>query len=623
MTAPHTLGTAGHVDHGKTSLVRALTGVDTDRLEEERRRGISIVLGYAELDLGDDLTLSVIDVPGHERFVRTMIGGATGIDLALVCVAADDGVMPQTIEHLAILDLLGVDRGVIALTKVDLVDAEALELARLDVAEALAGHPLAEAPVVPVSVQTGAGLDDLRAALRAATTDIPARPATGRARLPIDRVFTLHGIGTVLTGTLWSGHLAVDDEVRITPSGRRARVRSLEMHGRAVEETTAGGRIAVALSGVDRDEIAVGDTLWTQDPAAPSYRLDVTAETIPGAGSLRRGERVEIVHGTSVRTARAVVLDGERIEDGSRGLVQIRLDRPLVALRGDRLILRRLAPPGTIAGATVLDPQPRRHGDDAASLERLRLLEEGDDATVVLTALRGGPLRTGDLATAGLLDAEAAQGALDRLGDTEAVELPGGWWIRMEDLAAARERVTATLAERARTNPMDPVVPTDALLPAAPSRNALLTHLEADGALVVTGAGARAPDAVAAVDLTLADHALASVLADSFATHRQADLVAAIPLPADDAWTLLGALEEHGRIVRLPQGLLVSAEAYAEAVTIVRAICERFERVTLAQVRDATSSSRKVSQALLERMDADSITRRAGDERIVRRSARS
>ncbi len=623
MSTPHTLGTAGHVDHGKTALVRALTGVDTDRLEEERRRGISIVLGYAELDLGDGDALSVVDVPGHERFVRTMIGGATGIDLALVCVAADDGVMPQTVEHLAILELLGVERGVVALTKADLVDAEALELARLDVAEALTGHPLAEAPVIPVSARTGAGLDDLRAALRAAATDLPARPSQGRARLPIDRVFTLHGIGTVVTGTLWSGRLNVDDEVRIAPTDRGARIRSLEMHGRAVDEAAAGGRVAVALSGVDRDEVRVGETLWTQAPATASYRLDVLAEVIAGTDGLRRGERVEIVHGTSIRTARAVVLDGDALPADSRGFVQIRLEEPLAALRSDRLIIRRLAPPGTIAGATVIDPRPRRHGGTAADVERLRLLSEGDDDSVALAALGGGPRRHADLVDDGLLDTDAARRALERLAeDGRAIALVDDWWMATTDFAVLRERVTSIVGERARTHRMDPVVPVDDLLPVTRARPALLSRLETDGVLIPEGAGARAPGATASVDLGQADRALEPVEAAPFATHRQSDVVAALPLPEGDAWTLIGALEEHGRIVRLPQGLLVSAEAYAEAVRIVREVCAQFERITLAQLRDTTDSSRKVSQALLERMDADGITRRVGDERILRRGAR-
>ncbi|MDP4667123.1 MAG: selenocysteine-specific translation elongation factor, partial [Gaiellales bacterium] len=263
MTRHLTLGTAGHVDHGKTTLVRALTGVDTDRLEEERRRGISIVLGYAELALNDDLRLSVVDVPGHERFVRTMVGGATGIDLAMICVAADDGVMPQTVEHLAILSLLGVEHAVVALTKADLVDDARRSTAEAGIRAALAGTPFPDAAIIPVSAPTGSGLDALVATIAAAAAQTPSRDDAGRVRLPVDRTFALHGIGTVVTGTLWSGTLAVGETVTIEPSGRQARVRSLQIHGADAERAGAGSRVAVALVGVERDEVPPGSVLWT------------------------------------------------------------------------------------------------------------------------------------------------------------------------------------------------------------------------------------------------------------------------------------------------------------------------------------------------------------------------
>ncbi|MGA0123137.1 MAG: selenocysteine-specific translation elongation factor, partial [Gaiellales bacterium] len=344
MTPRLTLGTAGHVDHGKTRLVGALTGTDTDRLEEERRRGISIVLGYAELALPGGERLSVVDVPGHERFVRTMVGGATGIDLALLCVAADDGVMPQTAEHLAILDLLGVRHAVVALTKADLADAAQLDAVAGEVRAALAGSPFPAAEIVPVSAAAGTGLDALVAAIAALAAQTAPRPATGRVRLPVDRSFALRGIGTVATGTLWSGTLAAGDQVRVEPGGATARVRSLEVHGGAVERAAAGSRVAAALVGVERDQAPPGSVLWTGPPARPGYRLDDQLRALPGAGGLAHGEQVEVLHGTAAARARAIVLAADALAEGTSGLVQLRLAAPLAALRGDRDVVRPLAP---------------------------------------------------------------------------------------------------------------------------------------------------------------------------------------------------------------------------------------------------------------------------------------
>lgn len=612
MTRHLTLGTAGHVDHGKTTLVRALTGVDTDRLEEERRRGISIVLGYAELALDDDLRLSVVDVPGHERFVRTMVGGATGIDLALICVAADDGVMPQTVEHLAILSLLGVEHAVVALTKADLVDDARRATAADEVRAALAGTPFPAAAIVPVSVSTGSGLDALIAAIAVAAEATPSRDNAGRVRLPVDRTFALHGIGTVVTGTLWSGTLAVGETVTIEPSGRQARVRSLQIHGADAERAGAGRRVAVALVGVERDEVPPGSVLWTGPPATPSYRLDVAVDLLEGADALRRGELIEVLHGTTVAHAKPVLLDGD-------GLVQLRLTEPIAALRGDRVVLRRIAPPGTIAGATILDPRPRRHGGGEADSARLRTFAAGDPTAIVQAMLREGAVRAADVATRGLMEPAAAATALAAAPD---VLVFGDWYVARSRYEAIRYAVESRLSTRAIEHPLDPSVPMAALLKETPWRDALLEQLILDGVLERDGAGVRlAGTGTGAAELEVAEPILTQLAREPFATHRQADLVEQLPLPADDAWAVLAQLDRDGRIARLPDGIAVSGAAYAEAVQLVRTLCERDGEVTLAQVRDATGSSRKVVQALLERMDADGITRRTGDVRILRRGA--
>ena len=364
MSAPLTLGTAGHIDHGKTALVAALTGRQTDRLPEERRRGISIELGFASLQLPGGRQLSVIDVPGHERFVRTMVAGATGIDLYLLCVAADDGVMPQTLEHWAVLRHLGVSRGVVAITKADLVDP--------DLAAEEARELVSDAEIVPVSARAGTGLDELGAALERVAADL-SRPdaAEGEPRLHVDRSFTLRGIGTVVTGTLWSGSVAAGDRITVLPQGLEARVRSVQVHDQPVERAQAGQRVALALTGVDWREVGRGDLVCVSESSIePTYRIDAAVQLEPDVRP-RPAERLHVHHGTREAPARVVELD--------HGLIQLRLEAPLMPVRGDRLVLRRLAPPDTIGGGVVLDPHPRRHGADAAIVERLRAIERGDD----------------------------------------------------------------------------------------------------------------------------------------------------------------------------------------------------------------------------------------------------
>lgn len=365
--APLTLGTAGHIDHGKTALIRALTGVDTDRLPQERARGISIELGYAQLELPSGRRLSVIDVPGHERFVRTMVAGATGIDLFLMTVAADDGVMPQTREHAAVLRALAVEVGVAVITKSDAADPAA---AAAEVAELMPAIP-----VIPVSARTGAGLEDLRAAL-----DHAARRVAGRAgrpgsdgvssRLHVDRVFTIRGAGTVVTGTLWSGEVGRGDELVVLPAGRRVRVRGVQVHDQPVTRALAGQRVAINLTGTALTDVARGDVLAGAQPdIAPTYRLDAALRWEPDADPAS-GERVQVHHGTREAPARLAWLGGR--------FWQLRLEQPLVPLRGDRVVIRQIAPPDTLGGGVVLDASPRRHGPSRELLARLERLERGE-----------------------------------------------------------------------------------------------------------------------------------------------------------------------------------------------------------------------------------------------------
>ena len=536
---PLTVGTAGHIDHGKTWLVRALTGKDTDRLPEEQERGISIDLGYAPLDLSDGRRLSLIDVPGHERFVRNMVAGATGIDLFLLVIDAAEGARPQTHEHLAILDLLGIEGGVVAVTKADAVDAETLELA-LDEARELV--PAAE--VVAVSAKTGVGLDELRAALgRAADLVSQKHKVDDPARLYVDRVFSLRGIGTVVTGTLWSGTVGEGDVLRAEPSGREVRVRSVQVHEQPVERAEAGQRVALAVPGVERSELRRGEALVTPGAFRAGYRLDVALQEL---APIPDGTRFLVHHGTSAVLARVV--------RGGDGHAQLRLARPIVAARGDRFVLRGAT---TVGGGIVLDAAPARHSDPV----RFDLAERGE------TVVHAPAL------------------------------VEGEWRFSDEWLDALR----IGLEERiAAADPLDPGV----TAPAEPWTKDVLAQLSFErrgSKLYLPGAaaslGERAGEA-AALEAELDDASLAAV-------------------KIGDA-ELARFLEREGKLVRLGDGYVISAAAYEWARVLVVDECECAGRIALARFRDLAGCGRRDAQLLLERLDADGITRRVGDARVLR-----
>ena len=537
-----TVGTAGHVDHGKTWLVRALTGKDTDRLPEERARGISIDLGYAPLELPDGRRLSLIDVPGHERFVRNMVAGATGIDLFLLVIDAAEGARPQTHEHLAILRLLGVDRGVIAVTKADAVDPELLQLA-VDEAHELVPN----AQVVAVSAKTGAGLQELRAALERAADFVSQRHKLGApARLYVDRVFSLRGIGTVVTGTLWSGTVAGGDVLRVEPGGRGVRVRSVQVHDEAVDHGAAGQRVALALPGVERSELRRGDALVGGESYRPSYRLDVRLEELEPVPT---GSRLLVHHGTAAIAAR-VVRAGEQY-------AQLRLAAPVVAARDDHVVLRTTT---TVAGAVVLDPSPPRHLDP----ERFRQVEAGE-----------APVH-------------------------EPVRRVDGWDYSDSWLAELRAQLERRLEA---ADPLDPGIPA----PTEPWAKDVLPQL----AFERRGSMLYLPGATGSLGVRAgaADELRSSLAAAEPGAER-----------VDDA-ELARFLERDGSLVRLGSGYAVSSRAYERATALLREECAREGRIALARFRDLVGCGRRDAQLLLERFDADGLTRRMGDARVLRRVA--
>jgi selenocysteine-specific elongation factor len=564
-----TVGTAGHIDHGKTWLVRALTGKDTDRLPEERERGISIALGYAPLELGDETRLSLVDVPGHERFVRTMVAGATGIDLFLLVIDAGEGARPQTHEHLAILRLLGIEHGVVAVTKADAVDAQTLELA---VSEAQELVPRAE--VVAVSAKTGEGLDELRAALARAAAEAPRRAREAPTRLYVDRAFTIAGAGTVVTGTLWSGAISPGDELRVEPSGLRTRARGVQVHDLPVTRAEAGRRVAVNLPGIARSQLGRGDALVSPGSYPVSWRLDVALEELEPVPAA-----VTVHAGTSDVAAR-VVREGR--------YAQLRLREPLVAARGDRIVLRTDT---TVGGGVVLDPAPPRRFDPM----RLEMLEQGDPEAILRTIVRE-PVTGAELQARGLLPpAELAQGLA-------ALAQAGDWFFAPEWLEEQRAAVRERLAERARSSPLDPGIPLGELLPPEPWAPSVLQllHVERrDGKAYAPGAKPQ-----------LGEH-------EAAATELEARLATEDLVRVEDR-RLAAFLERRGTLKRVGDGFAVSSALYERGLEKLNELSP----ITIASFRDALRISRRTAQLLLERFDADGITRRVGDERRLRGAGR-
>jgi selenocysteine-specific elongation factor len=573
-----TVGTAGHIDHGKTWLVRALTGKDTDRLPEEQRRGISIDLGYAPLELPDGRRLSLVDVPGHERFVRTMVAGATGIDLFLLVIDAAEGARPQTLEHLAILRLLGVGRGVVAVSKADLVDAETLEIALEEARELVP-----EAEVVAVSAKTGEGLDALREALARAADAASARDPRGAARLYADRVFTLRGIGTVVTGTLWSGTITEGDTLRIAPRGGDVRVRSVQVHDITVASASAGERVALGLPGIERRALHRGDALVTPGAFPVSYRLDVELEELV---EIEGGVRLSVHHGTSRIPARVARV-------GAR-TAQLRLEAPVVAARGDRVVLRAET---TLGGATVLDPAPPRRLDE----RRLALLEQGEPGSIVAATV-DAPVTVQSLSARGLLSAAELDEGLT------AVRQEGGWAFSERWLDETRASVVERLRARSEASPLEPGLAVAELLPPQPWAPVILPLLPIErrgGMAYLPGVSASLGARAEAADLL----------------ERELEAAGPAAVKVEDA-ELARYLESEGALVRLGDGYVVSTGAFGRARELAVEECRAAGEITLARFRDLAGVGRRDAQLVLERLDQDGVTRRLGDRRVLRRASR-
>ncbi len=619
------IGTAGHVDHGKSTLIHALTGIDPDRLAEEKAREMTIDLGFAWIALGDDgAEVGIVDVPGHRDFIENMLAGVGGIDLALFVVAADEGVMPQTQEHLAILDLLEVGGGVVALTKVDMVDdPDWLELVTLDLSETLTGTALADAPIVPVSARTGQGLDDLKAALWEQLQAASPRVDNGRPRLPVDRVFSLAGFGTVVTGTLSDGRFRLGDNVEIQPSGLTGRIRGLQTHRTKRELALPGSRVAINLTGVGKDEVKRGDVVAAPGVIGSTILLDAFYRHLPGNDApLKHNMEVKLFVGAAEVVARARVLGTPQIEPGQDGWLQLALSAPAAVARGDRFILRRPSPGATLGGGRVLDPHPgRRHRRFRPDvIERLQTLTEGTPGELLLQKLsRLEPVSQANLLKQSGLDADTAVSALHELETSNQLIRLGkqllsraGWQQKLDDLATI-------LSDYHRQFPLRLGIPREELRSrlklAAAVFNPLAAQAAADGLLVEAGALAHAPGhkIVFTAEQKTAVAALKQQLSRSGVNSPS---VKACKATVGEA--VYFALVDLGELRPLSNDVVYAAAEYERVTGEIERYLRENGRINAAQVRDLLQTSRKYAIALLEHLDQIKVTRRVGDDRELR-----
>jgi selenocysteine-specific elongation factor len=626
------VGTAGHIDHGKTALVKALTGIDTDRLPEEKARGITIDLGFAYLEEPGGLTIEIVDVPGHERFVKNMLAGVGGIDLVLLVIAADEGVMPQTREHLAICQLLRIKSGLVALTKRDLAEEEWVELVKDDVARLLGGTFLEGCPILPVSAKTGEGLDQLRAALRTLAEKVLPKAADQSPRLPIDRVFTVKGFGTVVTGTLTAGRLALDDRVEIYPKGAQAKVRGLQCHGHSVEETVAGQRTAINLQGVERTAIERGDVVGLPGALVPAVLVDATLELLKDAPRpLKARDRVRFHAGTSEVMARVLLLDRPALEPGQTTCARFRLEAPIVALPGDRYVVRSYSPMITIGGGTLLDVAPPRFKRKApALLAHLAILERGAPEEALEEHLRqAGPLgvKTAELRARTPFGPERLKAlleALQRGGKIVAVDRE--WFVHADAQGRLREQILRVLEGFHAQHPLRSGISREELRGRAGSAEErffshMLGALETEGLVKAEKDKVRlaahqirlSPVQRAAVDKMEAFYRGAGAAPPS-----PEEALAKAGLGGSEENELFQLLLEERRLVRVKESLFFHAEILKTIEDKLVAFLKAKKEIGPADMKDLLGVSRKYAIPLMEYFDGQRVTTRVGDRRVLR-----
>lgn len=621
------IGTAGHVDHGKTEIVKALTGKDTDRLTEEKERGISIVLGFAPLDLGEELDVGIVDVPGHERFVKNMVSGAVGVDLALLVVAADEGVMPQTREHFEVLRLLGVESGVIAITKIDLVDDELGDLVESEVRDLAKGSPLESAPIVRTSAVTGEGLDILRETLRERAAAVHEKERSDIFRMPVDRVFTRSGIGTIATGTVWSGEVSKGATLVLEPSGAKVRVREVHSFDAALLKAGAGQRAAMALHGVRVEDVHIGDQVIEPDMLAVSSMFDVSVEMSAIQGSkLVNRQRIRFHHAAGEVMARAVLLDTEEIGPGQAGLVQLRLERKSVARRGDRFVIRSYSPMRVIGGGKVLDPSPskaKRFKEQRISF--LGVMKDGteEEAAAALVARESPEGIASDRMVRYGFTTESGASALRALADSGGALAADGLFIA----TGAAERMEAKLIEMVErfvgSNPLVWGIERETLRERigagdGPLFEHLLDRGRREGRLFFKGALVRAGSGeleLAGDEQRILESLKERIAIGGFEFCAKVEL-ANIEPDEKRLQSFIRILQESGDVVRVLSYGYIDALRLEQMLGELRAHNESHPGISVGEFKELFGLSRKFAVPLLEYLDYEGYTKRVGDARV-------
>lgn len=630
------IGTAGHIDHGKTTLIKALTGRDTDRLKEEKERGISIDLGFTYFDLPSGKRAGIIDVPGHERFIKNMLAGISGIDVVLLVVAADEGVMPQTKEHLNILKLLQVKRGIIALTKIDVIDEEWLDMVIEEVEKEIEGTFLDHAPIIPVSSVTGMGLKELIEAIDKLTDTVEARDTVSDFRLPIDRVFTVAGFGTVVTGTLISGSIKEGDKVEIYPQRLESRIRSIQVHEKGVNEAHAGQRVAVNIAGIKVDEVNRGDVVAKPDTLEPTMMVDARLEMLEDAAmTVDNRDRLRLYQGTSEVMCRVVLLDREELKPGQSAFVQLRLEEEIVCQKGDRFVIRFYSPMLTIAGGTVLDPNPpKRKRFKEEVIEELSIKEKGSPEELVEQYL----LQNSDkflekkqlVKQLGNMDIESFDSIIDSLKNKGLIEefklTEESYLAHKKFLNIVGEELNKILTQFHAKNPLKSGMSKEEIK----SRlfegvkpkisDVIFNYYEKEGCIKVESQFLSKKDFK--VDFTkvqceIRDMLLGKLGANKYNPPKLTDILNEVKYDKNQVQMVYNALIDMGALIRLEEDITFVQEAYSEAISLVKNYIIKNGAIQLGQFRDLLGTSRKYAMALLDSFDQIKVTKRVEDKRIL------
>jgi selenocysteine-specific elongation factor len=630
------IGTAGHIDHGKTTLIKALTGRDTDRLKEEKERGISIELGFTYFDLPSGRRAGIIDVPGHEKFIKNMLAGAGGIDVVVLVIAADEGVMPQTREHLNILSLLQVKKGIIALTKKDMVDQEWLEMITEQVRDEVSGSFLKGASIMPVSSVTGEGLKELIAEIDKVTEVVEEKDTHEVFRLPIDRSFTITGFGTVVTGTLISGSISEGDKIEIYPRKIETRVRSIQVHEKNVKTAYAGQRVAINIANVKLDEIQRGDVLTQPERMEPSMMLDARLEMISGADkSIDNRDRLRLYHGTSEIMCRVVLLDREELKPGESAFVQLRLEEETACMKGDRFVIRTYSPMLTIGGGTILEPNPpkrKRFKEDV--IEELKIKEQGNPTEVVERYLIQNsdkyPEKKTILKGVGNISIEVYEKIAAELSEKKLIrEFKLGdetYLLHIRYLKDVETKLTEILEAYHKKNPLKIGMSKEELrtriFEGIKPRLADLVfgYLEAGGIIKIVNQ--YIAQGSFKVQFNKVQEQIRDVIEKSYRENRfnppkLVELIEANPLDKNQYQLVYAALIEMGELVKLDEDIAFSRDAYNEAVELLRKHLKENGSIQLGQFRDILGTSRKYAMALLDYFDQNKVTKRVGDNRVL------